>query len=314
LIKKALIYFSLLTAALYGLRELHYEGLLRQDEGFYGKFKTIFLKKNSYNLLFLGSSRVEMHYDPQIIDSICGSNSYNLGTKGATPRVAWAVLKAYLSKSAVPSAIVYDVDYHFLKYQSEEVKEFNNYFPFLNNKILLEEFSKIDPRMRHFYMNPYYSWPYTGLKNISTSLHGWTGVPNKTDSLYYKGFLKESFLPELKFKPARPAHSWFHPTERAYLDSVIQYCKKNSVQLHLLTSPMFAGGRLDVKNKDQIVQQLKNMASANGLRYYDLSSLPFCDRRGLFTDHFHMNRRGAREFSLYLARSLNNKEGFSALK
>lgn len=314
MIRKALIYFLILTALLYGLRALHYRGLVMQEQGFYGKFNTAFLKKNSFDLLFLGSSRVEMHYDPAIIDSLCGLNSFNLGVKGATPRVALAALKAYLHNSDAPEQIVYDVDYHFLKFNSEEIKEFNNYFPFLRNPVLLEEFSRIDPRMRHFHFNPFYSWPYTGMKNISTSLHGWMGIPNRTDSLYYKGHLKESFLPALDLKKAQAYQSWFHPVERAYLDSLMDFCEGRKIRLSFVTSPMFAGGKVDLLNKEAMVRQLKVTFGNRGYTYYDLSSLPFCHRRDLFVDHFHLNRHGAREFSLYFARFFNNNLRRSALK
>jgi hypothetical protein len=255
-----------------------------------------------------------MHYNTKIFDSITGVNSFNLGMKGATPQVSFAGLKAYLVNSVPPEYLFYEVDYHFLKFRSEEVKEFNNYFPFLRNPVLRKEFSQIDKRMEHFYINPYYSFPYTGLKNISTSLHGWLNIPNRNDNLYYKGYLKEAPGPDLSFEPSKRYYSWFDVKERAYLDSIIVLCKKNNIHLTLVSSPIFGGGEVELKNKKQILRQLRNIAFVNSLQYFDLSSLPFCSQRNLFTDHFHMNPAGAAIFTEYFSGFIHNKLSANTLK
>ncbi len=293
---------------------MHYKGLLMQTHGYYDKYKTCFFKKNNFNVLFLGSSRVEMHYNTRLFDSITNKNSFNLSLAGATPQVAFAALKTYLQNSNAPEYLFYELDYHFLKYTSTEVKEFNNYFPFLSNKTLLNEFTKIDKRMPQFYYNPYYSWPYTGFKNISTSLHGWLGIENKTDSLYYKGYLKEVLRPTLTYVPVKKYYTFFNITDRNYLDSIITICTKNKIKITLLSSPIFAGAQVDLVNKKQIIGQLKNIAAINNIEYFDHSSLPFCKDRGLFIDHYHMNYKGATKFTRFLSGRFNNKIARISLK
>ena len=255
-----------------------------------------------------------MHYNTRLFDSITGKNSFNLSLAGATPQVAFAALKAYLQNSKAPQYLIYEIDYHFLKYKSTEVKEFNNYFPFLSNNTLLNEFTKIDKRMPNFYYNAYYSWPYTGFKNMSTSIHGWLNMPNKTDSLYYKGYLKEVLRPQLNYTPIKKYYTYFNLTDRNYLDSIITLCKKNNSNITLISSPMFAGGQVDVVNKKQIIQQLNNIAIINKIRYFDLSSMPFCKDRANFVDHYHLNYKGATKYSLFLSRFFNNKIASGSLK
>ncbi len=295
-----------ITALLFLLRSWHYDNLLMQQEGYYAKMRTAFLDSNRYDVLFLGSSRVEMHYDTRLFDSLTGANSFNLGMAGATPQLAWAVLKGYLEKSEKPRMLFYELDYHALK-DSREIKDFNNYFPVLRNATLRHQLSRIDGRMTHFYYNPYYSWPFTGIQNLSTGLHNRLHRPNRTDSLYHKGFVKEVLRPELKYLPATPFDSHPGPVNRQYLDSLMQFCRHENIELHLVTSPMFAGGNLEVRNREAVRQELEAMAKTNGLRWSDLSSLPFCDERSLFVDHYHMNERGARKFTVLLARSLTIK-------
>lgn len=307
MIKKALIYIAIITLLLYGLRCLHYRGLLRQTRGYYAKYTTSFFEKNEFNVLFLGSSRAEMHYNTALFDSLTGMNSFNLSLAGATPQVAFAALKAYLSNSTAPKYLIYEVDYHALKDRSLGIKEFNNYFPFLRNAILRREFNTIDRRMDHFYYNPYYSFPYTGFKNLSTSLHGWLNIPNKTDSLYHKGFFKEVLRPPLNYVPVKKYYSFIEPTNRRYLDSIVLLCKKTGTRIFWVSSPIFAGGKADLVNKKQVTAQLTNIAALHHIRYYDLSSLPFCNDRQVFIDHYHLNYRGALQFTRILCRMFNNK-------
>lgn len=285
-----------------------------QKNGYYAKYKTCFFEKNDFNVIFLGSSRVEMHYNTRLFDSLTKQNSFNLSLAGATPQVAFAALKAYLQNSKSPNYLIYEIDYHFLKYKSHEVKEFNNYFPFLSNQTLLKEFTKIDSRMPYFNYNPYYSWPYTGFKNISTSLHGWLNIPNNTDNLYYKGYLKEVLRPSLTFESVKKYNTFFNITDRRYLDSIITICKQRSIDITLMSSPIFAGGSVDLLNKKQIISQLKNIATINQINYYDHSSLPFCTNRKLFVDHYHLNYSGASKYTEFLSKFFNNKLANKSLK
>lgn len=304
----------LITLLLYGLRYLHYQGLLRQQNGYYAKYSSCFLRHNSFDVLFLGSSRAEMHYDTGLFDSLTGKNSFNLSLAGATPPVAYAALCAYLQNSAAPSYLIYETDYHNLNEKGDRIKEFNNYFPFLGNKTLLRKFSAIDHRMPNFYYNPYFSFPYTGLKNISTSLHGWLNIPNRTDALYHKGFFKEVLRPALDFTPTKAFYAYIHPDNRNYLDSIILLCRQKNIRLSLVSSPVFGGGRIEISNKDRLSAQLRRIALIHGIRYFDLSSLPFCNKRGLFVDHYHLNYAGAAKFTRVLSQVFNNKMVNNSLK
>jgi hypothetical protein len=285
-----------------------------QNVGYYAKYKIAFFEKNDYNVLFLGSSRVEMHYNTKLFDSLTHYNSFNLSLSGATPPVAFAALKAYLLNSKAPQFLFYELDYHFLKYNSTEIKEFNNYFPFLSNHVLLEQFNNIDGRIKHFYYNPYFSFPYSDLQNMSTSLHGWLKVPNVTDKLYYKGFIKLTTYKSLNYVPIDPYYSFISTTNRNYIDSIIILSKNIHSKLTLVSSPIFAGGMVDLKNKKQVISQISNIAKINKINYYELSSLPFCNQRKLFIDHYHMNFYGANKFTQILSQTFNNKIVVNSLK
>ncbi len=285
-------------------------GIRRNKAGVFEKYNTMFLKKNNYNVLFLGSSRTEMHFDPKLFDSITGSNSYNIGVTGATPRIAFKILKAYCSKSSLPDYLIFDVDIHFLKYGFDIINHFPRYFPYLKNEVLLEEFNQIDDRFKQFKYNPFYSLPYSNINLLSVSLHGWLNIPGKYDTCYYKGFAG-TVRGELETLPVKRFYTFFNVKERQYLDSIINFSKKNNVKLLLITSPMFGGGKLEMINKPQITAQIKNIAISNGINYLDFSEFAPSNKRQYYIDYYHMTSSGAnaftREFSLHFSQYFDKK-------
>jgi hypothetical protein len=314
LIKKAFIYLICVTAALYGLRYLHWKGLLMQKQGYYANYRTAFLEKNKFEILFLGSSRAANHYNVPLFDSLTGTNSFNLSVSGANTQVSFAILKAYLVNSVAPKQIFYETDIHNLDVNTHDIMEFNNFFPFFKNKTLLQEFNAIDPRMKHFYCNAYYSWPYTGYRNISTSVRCWFGHVTKMDQRMRKGYFYDNIHPALVFSPTKPYNVSIERINGNYLDSIILLCKTKSIALTLVTSPMFAGGKIDLTNKDQIVAQINRIVKKNDLTYWEMSSRPYCDQRHLFVNHFHLNHVGARIFTMEFAEKYRNNCQKKALK
>jgi hypothetical protein len=267
----------------------------------YEKYNTMFLKKNAFDVLFMGSSRAEMHFNTRIFDSVTGHFSYNIGVTGASPRIAFAVLKAYCYNSKPPKHLIFDLDIHFLKYAVDTIRHFPRYFSYLGNKVLLSEFNKIDSRFTSFRYNPLHSLPYANIRMLAASLHGWIGQPAKYDSAYYKGyagFELEEF--NLK-KEAKPFYGFIHPRERQFIDSIIRFSKANGIDLVLLTSPMYKGAEDQMLNKKQVTTQLFNIAMINGIEYWDMSKAAYSSREDYFYDNFHMNPQGARLFTLGFA-------------
>lgn len=288
----------IILVLLFAVREILYTGIRKNESGVFEKYNTIFLKENNYEVLFLGSSRTETHFDTRIFDSVTGFNSFNLGVTGATPRISYGVLRAYCKNSRIPKYLIFDCDYHFLRYGIDTIRHFPRYFPFLNNDELYTQFKSIDSRFLQFKYNPVYSLPFANIRLMAASLHGWMHLPGKYDTTYYKGFTKVVFTDTLKQELNRPFYGFIHPVERAYLDSIIQYAKFNKIQLLLVTSPMYKSVSTEMRNKNQLVKQLNNIAETNRLIYIDLSQPAFNGQKKYFTDYYHMTADGAKLFTI----------------
>lgn len=286
---------------------VHHRILLSQKQGYYRKYSEAFLERNRYNTLFLGSSRAEMHYAVRVIDSLSGWNSFNLGIAGASPKLSYHALKIYLRRSAAPERLFMELDLHHLRHPDSRLMDFNNFFPYLKDPDVRRELSAVEPRMKLFYWLPYYSLPYTGIRNLSTSLHILLGIPNQSDHMYYKGHVAEDIFPSLDLIHSKPEPVFLSRHNREYLDSLVRLCKTQNIKLSFVSSPVFAGGQLDFRFKAELVKELRQYAASNGLEYDNLSSLPLCRQRELFIDHQHLNARGAELFSRYFVQYVNNK-------
>lgn len=272
-------------------------GIIKNKQGLFEKYTTMFLKANNYNVLFLGSSRTETHFNTRIFDSLTGLNSFNLGVTGASPRIAFGILKAYTSKSAMPEFLIYDLDFHFLKYGIDTIRHFPRYFPFLENKELFNQFNQMDSRFTQFKYNAVYSLPFSNMRLLAASLHGWLNITGKYDTTYYKGFTNVCFTDTLTSELNRPFYGYIHTVERNYIDSIIGFSKKNNIKLMLLTSPMYAAVAKEMINKSQVIKQLHDIASFNNLDYSDCSVRSYSIKKRYFTDYYHMTGEGAAIFT-----------------
>lgn len=291
----------------YAYRTFLYTGLRKNKAGIFAKYTELFEGHTKYDAVFLGSSRAEMHYHPEIFDSITQLNSYNIGISGASPKICLSILKAYCKQHGKPRYVIYNIDAYSLKHDSNTLYSFARYFPYLSNEYLRKELQKIDPRFNSFYYNAFHSLPYSQIDYLSASLHGWLNTPGKYDTLCYKGYQTSEMNASL-FRTNQPPHySYIHVKNRAYIDSVIQFCQLQEIQLLLVSSPIYQKANQQIINKNQITEQLQNIAYTHKIDFWDYSGGKLSADSNLYTDYHHLNRAGASLFSRQFSHDFNNK-------
>jgi hypothetical protein len=298
LIKKILLYFFVFLSFLYLYREILYVGIRKNEYGIFRKFNEIFLcNKQSYDLLFLGSSRSEMHFNPKIIEEKTKLNSYNLGVSGATPRISNALFNAYLENNKSPKYIILNVDYFWLNTDEDILNYFPRYFPYLGNQTLSRELNKIDNRFNSFYYNPFYSIPYTQATYFSASLHGWLGIIGKYDSLSYKGFQTSELIKNDTTELPEPIISFISKKNKNDLSKLISFIKSRKIKLILVTSPIFGNGNFQVKNKKKLINEIEEIAYQYQIPYFNFTDSLNYNDLNLYSDYTHLNRFGANMFT-----------------
>lgn len=283
------------------------EGLRMNKKGVFDKYNTLFLKKNTYTALILGSSRAEMHTNVILLDSLTGLNTFNAGVSGASTRVAFAVLKAYTVKSKMPKTVFLECDFHINHLLTDTIFNFPRYFPYLSNTVLYDEFKAIDPRFSQFKYNPFYCLPFLGIPYINPSLNGWFHKEGKYDASYKNGFFKNTEIDHYDHFNTKQYFGFINKETRHYLDSIIVFCRKKNVQLVFTMSPAYVKAQHEVLNKRQIIEQYKNIAFINHLplfNYSDDSTLIY--NKSYFEDNYHMLYSGALIYTQKIASDFNN--------
>jgi hypothetical protein len=298
LIKKIAIYLIAFICLLFVYRAFLYTGIKKNKQGIFNKYNELFLKKgNTYDVLFIGSSRAEMHFNPRIFDSITGLNSYNMGISGATLKISYSLLKTYYQQHKTPKFLICNIDYFYLSDDTDSLNDFPRYFPYLDNIYLRNQLNTIDNRFTSFYYNPLHSLPYTQINFLSSSLHGWLNFPGKYDTLMYKGFqnIESENINLVDF--SRSNGNTISIKNKNYIDSLILFSRKNKTQLMFVATPALTKTWKYNSSKGLLISQIQNIANTNQINFVNYTDSAISKEESLFSDNYHLNVKGSRQFS-----------------
>ena len=305
--KKIVTYFILTICLAYALQWFINEGLRKNKKGIYEKYTTVFLKENSYSTIMLGSSRMFMHLDNQLFDSLCTTNSYNIGLPGATMRLSYACLRGYCLKSKTPQTIFLELDYHISHKKTDTIYNYSTYIPFLKNKAFYDQLYAIDKRFAQFRYNPFYVLPHLGINSLSASLNGWFGREGFYDHYFYKGFFKNELMDDYGNVQAVNKEHKIGNEARSYLDSIMQFCSKKQIRLYFTISPAYKDASKEMIFHQPIIEQFKAIALKHNITLFDFSGdTAITNHKVYFEDNYHMLYSGARIYTKKIAGSFNN--------
>ena len=307
-LKKILFYFFLVVVLSWILDLGIQQGIRSNRSGLYDKFNKIFQQQNNYNLLIVGSSRAECHFNPAIIDSLCGYNSFNIGVSGSNNSFTYGIYKTYLSKSAAPKVVVMNIDFHFAHESSDTIYEFPRFFPYLNNELLFDELKKRDERFYLFKYLPFYKLCFMGDKYLNISARGYINKPGIYDTDCYKGFqaINPIQFKNLSTEDAGSYKASVLQENRDYLDSIIVLSRKNNSKLVFVVSPTYIKGINRIVNQDEQIGVFESIAKKNDIPFLDYTDDPICSDSTLFADFYHMKKEGAQKFSLMFGHDLDS--------
>ena len=262
-----------------------------------GKFNHFLEVKDSIDLVFIGSSRANHHYNPKMFSK----HSFNMGLDGRNIAYFWTVIKMLPIDKKQDVIINIDPNNIFdSEYTGEDITALGyQYHKSEKIKEELERRNKINPLIKYYwcigynskilgviinYLRPKYNYKkYNGFDPIIVS----ETQKAIRDKLFTKN-IRLDCEEEKQIKPNEIAIS--------YLKLIADYSKLNNKNLFVITTPV----RNDKCKSDN--KKLKEIMNSLSLNYHDFTDY-FNQNQdpNLWKDNTHLSNLGADEFSEFLS-------------
>lgn len=304
LIKYFLIVISasfIITAAVTAVAN---KGLRHSSVDFYGKINADNDTSHHTNLLLVGSSRMLVHGNPQVMDSITGLNSYNYGLNAGSIRTWYNMMNNAIRHCKQAKAAVLNIDYKMFDTDSDPYKA-AYYYPFENTGSFVTNDSGTTAFIHrvHFLDISLYD-DYAKYAAIDGLLR-----PGRAIAGTYKGFNPHTEFGGYEPVPAGALkNNSIVCSENGFglLDSCISLCRRNNVQLVFTLAPYFKEEHPAkyYPDFDKIINRVKAVAAAENVPFFDFTGMEIAAQKELFYNVNHLNSKGAFIYSCALADSL----------
>ncbi len=284
----------------WGLKELY----TIQKVGTAGQLNYTMLEAKE-DIIILGNSRAQHHYNNKIIADSTGMSCYNGGLDGGYGiwlpyAVTDAILKRYKPKIILVEFNPASMGYSKSNYEKLAVLlPHKNDFAVCNN--LVAQRSSLERMKWVSNIYPYNSMVY-GL------------ITNKIFEKrlqHVVGFMPINYK---SLSPAIDTGSLFNnytnygdSLNENSLSGLIALCKSNNVKLIFINSPIFAGKSIRLINQTIAGQNGLQIIKSAGFQYWDFTSdSSVVNNIGFFADQLHLNNFGADYFTTLICKRLKS--------
>ena len=280
------------------------KGLRQSHVDFYGKMNAAFDSTKQTNALLVGSSRVLVHLDPKIIDSVTGLNSYNLGLNAASIKTCFNILSGAIKCQKKLKVVVLSIDYNAFSIEQDPYKD-AYYYPFENEGLYVIKTDSGNVRLVHkirlFDVSLYDDYvKYAAIDGL---------LRPKRILQYYKGYVPHLELNDFdnKLNSATAGNEITYSTEAfKILKLCIAICKQHNVKLIMVMAPYFkdqSPGK-NFPNAAEYINTIELTAKQNEIPFYNYTNMSIAGEREYFYNVNHLNIKGATLYTKALADSI----------
>ena len=271
----------------------------------------LFNGKINVPMVFLGSSRAEAHFDPNIIEKKTGIPCYNLGVSGASfvfQQLRW---KSYLAHNAMPRIVVQSIDLYALA-GGESLPQKQQYLPYYDEPALFDRLKIIDKTVlieKWVPMSKYRGYEGEIIKGLNAYWgKSYTGPKVKGYHLHAEAWNHDfdNFKKSLGGKKIDYSKSNFSKGF-AMLQELIKDCEKHNAKLILVWTPSYF--ELN-KLQEPMLTKIKNAIATiarnkNNMVFWDFTNDYLNTDKKYFYNSYHLNNKGVAIFCDQFSDSLN---------
>lgn len=260
------------------------------------------------DMVFLGASSCWTSYNPQIIDSILGISSYNLGIDNHPWEPAQPLrYNTYLRfAKKQPKFIVINIDMGTFGILDEpyEREQFFPYF-WIDDSLIsqIREYKDITFMDRYCPM-----WRYIGYRKwIETGIASTFNEKHFEDDGVYKGHRGNEYPWDRA--SLNTMDSVTIEFDQEEIESLIQFIKKRKIEWQivvLVKSPVYHELQERYANRDAMCTRYDSIAKVTGVALLDYWDHPIVQDSTYFYNSTHLNKKGANMISERLAHDLDS--------
>ena len=284
--------------------------LVSQNPTFYEDWNCLFEGEINSELLILGSSRAVMCYSPQVLDSILGIRSYNLGIHASAVNHDIARYNIYRDYNPKPKVIVHNIDLQ---------KPFSKPSDFMINQSKLMTFNPDKKMLMPYYFNKSFrkhmlpeiesTWAE---RNIPFYRYYLYGVPNlfkvkHEEKNKYKGFVPSNTELDVKSLENIVCIKVEHdPQLMEDFTKYLEQTYREGIKVVLVYAPIYIDISSKIEDLNNVYTTIDSLSKAYHPLILDYTYSSFSYDSSLFTDGIHLNEKGAIAFSTQLAYDLDS--------
>ena len=252
------------------------------------KIDYLFNSKNkNYDVVFLGSSRVNNHFVPKIFNDQ-GYKTFNFGITRSRLEESALMLQMMVERNYKIKCLMLQVDLNInTNDHSEAIRSL--FMPYLHTSKTVRDFYRTIPEYNELLYIPFYRYMhYDARVGFREMYH--SAIHKKTNALENEGF-HPLMTSDKNLIPADL--SKYYPKRNKGYEEIKAICKKNNIQLIALTTPMC----METINRDyfnhlqEVYPEIRRFENAVTDDKY-------------FSTCGHLNKDGAEEFTKVVFKAL----------
>ncbi|MFZ4106833.1 hypothetical protein [Flavobacterium sp.] len=244
-------------------------------------------KDKNYDVVFLGSSRVNNHFVPKIFNDQ-GYKTFNFGITRSRLEESALMLKMMVERNYKIKCLVLQVDLNInTNDHSEAIRSL--FMPYLHTSKTIREFYRTIPEYNQLLYIPFYRYMHYDARVGFREMY-YSAIHKKTNALDNEGFHPLMTVD----KNLIPADlSKYYPKRNKGYEEIKAICKKNNIQLIALTTPIC----IETINRDyfnhlqEVYPEIRRFENAVTNDKY-------------FSTCGHLNKDGAEEFTKIVFKAL----------
>lgn len=273
--------------------------LMHSNESKYVGWTDITQKQLNADLLIMGNSRAWVMYDPYIMDSILGVNSYNIGMNGSPINRQIAKYNIYAKfQNRKPDYIVLNIDHMSLTWRDGYERE--QFFPYMWYPAIRKELKIVEPfTFAELYLPLYRYTTYKGL---------WELLSEEEETIrQYKGYEGQEWTWDgTAYNQIDTVHFIVDERTLKMFDEFLSERKNEGIQVLFCYAPTYTGVIEKMDNYNEMRETYQAYADKYDVPILDYTYADICKDTLYFYNANHLNKTGAELFSAQLAHDLDS--------